>query len=361
MKHTNSMPSEEEMRHAIAARDESYEGRFVFGVITTGVFCRPGCPARPAKQENLRFFTDAETASKAGLRPCKRCMPTEVASGTDNLAQLARYIEEHADETLTLAELAKIAGLSGTRFQRAFKRTFGTSPKAYQDEFRLRSFKAALKRGDTVTKAIFDSGFGSTSRVYGEAARNIGMTPSTYRKGGAGETIAYAYRQTSLGGLLMAATDGGVCFTQFGEDVTSLLDQLRTEFPNAELTESHAHDSSDLDDWITALDAHFSSGLPCPCLPIDLRGTAFQIKVWRFLISSGEGEVISYGKLAEGVDHAKAVRATASACGANRIAILVPCHRVLRGDGSIGGYRWGLARKRALLDIERARKTAAQP
>ena len=348
------------MRAAIARRDNSYDNRFVYGVITTGVFCRPGCAARAAKPENLRFFCDSDAAASAGLRPCKRCRPTEAARGIENLVAMARYIEAHASERLTLTRLAQRAGLSPSRFQRAFKNAFGVSPKGYQDQFRLQSFKDSLQHGERVTDAILDAGFGSTSRVYGAAARNIGMTPSAYRAGGRGETISYAYRQTSLGGLLMAATDHGVCFAQFGEDEPALLDQVRREFPHAELVASSAAASPALDDWIVALDEHVSAGSPRPELPLDLRGTAFQIKVWKFLLTLDEGDVISYGELAEGIDQRKAVRATATACGANRVAVLVPCHRVLRGDGSIGGYRWGLERKRALLDMERTRCAATQ-
>ena len=358
MKHTKPIPTEVEMRAAIAARDIDYDDRFVFGVVTTSVFCRPSCAARPARPENLRFFSDAEAAAEAGFRACKRCRPTEAASGMGNLVVMARYIEEHASERLTLAQLARHAGLSASRFQRAFKNAFGVSPKVYQDQFRLRRFKEALKHGGGVTDAIFDAGFGSTSRVYGAAARNIGMTPSSYRAGGEGETIAYAHRQTSLGGLLMAATDRGVCFAQFGDNAATLLDQVRSEFPNANLVASGAEDSPELDEWVAALDAHITSGSPVPDLPLDLRGTAFQIKVWKFLTTLDAGVVISYGELAKGIDQAKAVRAAATACGANRIAVLIPCHRVLRSDGGIGGYRWGLVRKRALLDMERARRAA---
>jgi AraC family transcriptional regulator of adaptative response/methylated-DNA-[protein]-cysteine methyltransferase len=284
----------------------------------------------------------------------------DTKSGLSRLVEIAEYIGTHADERLTLAGLAKQTGLSPSRFQRVFKAAFGVSPKAYQDAVRMKRFKAALKEGDDVTGAIFAAGFGSISRVYGDEMRNIGMTPKAYQSGGAGENIAYAYRDTALGPMIMAATERGVCFAHFGENRETLLEQLRAEFPKAKLATSPAQDAPELDAWIEALDANISQGAPRPDLPLDLRGTAFQIKVWRFLLSVREGDVISYGELAAGIKKPKAVRAVASACAANRIGVLVPCHRVLRGDGGLGGYRWGLERKRALLDAERSRKSTSQ-
>lgn len=348
------MPSEPEMREAIAARDKTQDHRFRYAVITTGVFCRPSCASRPARPENLRFFPDTESALTAGFRPCKRCRPTDTEPDPRNLVNVARFIEAHAEERLILRDLAGQAGLSPSRLQRAFKAEFGISPRAYQDAVRMKLLKTALKDGDGVTGAIFSAGYGSLSRVYGERARNIGMTPNAYRAGGAGETIAHARRNTALGPLLMAATDRGVCFAQFGEDPETLLAQLRAEFPNATLVASDAQEAPELDAWVAALQAHLAESAPRPDLPLDLRGTAFQMKVWRFLLSVPEGEVISYAELAAGIEQPRAARAVASACAANRIAVLVPCHRVLRGDGNLAGYRWGLDRKRALLDTERS-------
>jgi len=355
-----TIATEHEMRAAIAARDTSFDGRFYYGVVTTGVFCRPSCASRPARPENLRFFPDAESALAAGFRSCKRCRPVDIAPGLSSIVEAARYIESHADERLTLGELAKRAGLSPSRFQRVFKRAFGVSPRAYRDGVRMQRFKTSLKEGDNVTGAIYSAGYGSVSRVYGEQARNIGMTPRVYRAGGAGETIACVYRDTALGPMMMAATGRGVCFVQFGGNREELVGQLRAEFPKASIIDSPALGTPELDAWMDALDAHISQGAPRPDLPLDLRGTAFQTLVWRFLLSVREGEVISYGELAEQIEKPKAVRAVASACASNRVGVLVPCHRVLRGDGSLGGYRWGLERKRALLDAERSRKTAGR-
>jgi len=351
-----TLPSEAQMRAAVASRDRAFDGVFLYGVVTTGVFCVPSCRSRAARPENLRFFLDADEAERAGLRPCKRCRPREAAARRERLVETARFIQENAARRLPLAELAERMDLGPSSFQRLFKETFGVSPKAYQDAARLARFKSSLRAGEGVAEAVFEAGFGSTSRVYGEAARSLGMTPSVYRAGGAGETIFHACRQTALGSLLLAATPRGVCFAQLGEDAPPLLERLRAEFPAAELVASRAQASPELDRWIEALDAHLSQGAPRPDLPLDLRGTAFQIRVWRYLLEIPEGDVQSYGEVAAGVGRPKAVRAAASACAANRIAVLVPCHRVLRGDGQLGGYRWGLARKRALIDLERARQ-----
>lgn len=280
-----------------------------------------------------------------------------IADGrTTRLIQaLAGYIERNAAESLPLAHLAKQAHLSSAHLQRTFKAVLGVSPKMYQDAVRLRHLKGGLKSGKSVLDAITDAGFESTSRIYSHAPRNLGMTPSAYRRGGAGESIAYAGRDTAMGPLLMAATDRGVCFAQFGENQESLIVQLQREFPNASHIPSRMVDSSELDAWIQAFEAHIAGDAPRPELPLDLRGTAFQIRVWRFLLLVPEGSLVSYTELAAGVNSPRAVRAAASACAANRVAVLVPCHRVLRGDGGLGGYRWGIDRKRVLIDQERAR------
>ena len=354
------MPSEQEMRAAIAKRDKSYDGAFFYGVITTAVFCQPSCASRPAKPENLRFFPSIEAAMRAGFRPCKRCQSSEAIPGITRVVEIARYIETHVNERLTLANLAKLAELSPSRLHRIFKETLGISPKAYQDAVRMRHFKQSLQKGEGVTDAIFSSGFGSISRVYGEATRNMGMTPRAYRAGGSGEIISYAFCTTVLGLMMMAATDKGVCFVQFGDDEDSLISKLKEEFPNAELQASPAQEAPELDAWIKALDQHISQGAPRPDLPLDMRGTAFQMQVWQFLLSIREGDVLSYSDVAARIDKPKAVRAVASACAKNSIGVLIPCHRVLRGDGGLGGYRWGLERKRALLDAERERQAGLE-
>lgn len=348
-----SIPSRQQMFSALADRDASFDGVFYYGVITTGVYCRPSCASRPARRENIRFFSSPHAAADAGFRPCKRCRPDNLKDEVEKLAELARFIEAHAEEKLTLSSLSGAAGLSPSRLQRVFKAAFGISPKQYQDAVRLGRLKQALRRGEDVTGAIYAAGYGSVSRVYGEASRSIGMTPASYRAGGKGEQICFACRDSVLGPLLMAATARGICFAQFGTSEAALVAQLRAEFPRAVIERSHATAGSELDAWICALDAYLDSNGPHPDLPLDLRGTAFQLKVWRFLLGIEAGEVVSYGEVAKAIGSPRAVRAAASACGANRVGVLVPCHRVLRGNGELGGYRWGADRKRALLDIER--------
>lgn len=347
----------------LRARDAAADGTFVYAVTTTGVFCRPSCPARPARPENIRIFTTTAAAEAAGFRACLRCHPLALEGRdpmTARVQELAGFIRDHADEALPLARLAEQAGISPFHLQRSFKAVLGVSPKEYQAAERLRGFKSRLRAGDSVLGATFETGYGSTSRVYEQVDGGLGMTPSAYRDGGAGETIHYAVRETAMGLLMMAATVRGVCFVQFGDDASAMLGQLAAEFPKAVCLPAEPA-GVQLDAWIDALNRHLSQGAPRPDLPLDLRGTAFQIRVWRFLLSIKRGDVVSYGELAEAIGSPRAVRAAGTACGANRVAVLVPCHRVLRGDGSLGGYRWGLERKRALLDGERAARAAASP
>ncbi|MCK7594503.1 bifunctional transcriptional activator/DNA repair enzyme AdaA [Pseudomarimonas salicorniae] len=273
-------------------------------------------------------------------------MPVERATDSA-LCRLARQIIERPGESWPLSELAARHGLSAAAFQRRFVALFGVSPRQLRDAARMGQLKQALRAGRGVTEAIHEAGFGSTSRVYEPAQRDLGMTLSAYRKGAAGEEISWAARRTGLGWLLMAATARGVCFAQFGSGRHALLADLQREFPRARLTASSAGDA--LDAWIEALERHLAGRAPRPQLPLDLRGTAFQIQVWEFLVGLHEGETRSYGELAAALGRPRAARAAAAACAANRVAVLVPCHRVLRGDGSLGGYRWGEARKRALL------------
>ncbi len=266
---------------------------------------------------------------------------------------LAAYIERNATEPLPLAHLAARAQLSPTHLQRTFTAHLGVSPKAFHDAARFALLKRGLRDGKKIIDAIADAGFESTSRVYGSTTRNLGMTPSIYRDGGAGQTLTHAFRETAFGPLLLAATDRGVCFAQFGTDESALIDQLQSEFPRATLGRFSAQDAPELEAWIEALEAHLVGTAPRPSIPLDLRGTSFQIRVWKFLLTVPEGAVMSYGELARGIGLPRAVRAAAAACAANQVAVLVPCHRVLRADGKLGGYRWGIERKRRLLARER--------
>jgi AraC family transcriptional regulator, regulatory protein of adaptative response / methylated-DNA-[protein]-cysteine methyltransferase len=273
------------------------------------------------------------------------------------LESVARYIDAHADESLPLDTLAAQAALSPWHFQRRFKAHFGVSPKQYQDGCRQRRLRAALRSGVPVVEARVDAGLSSADHVYGAATPLLGMPAGRYRRGGAGETLHYVCQTTIEGPLLMAASEVGVCFAEFGTDETGLLAQLAHEFPQATLQPA-APDRGGLAQWMAALNAHLSGSRPAPDLPVDLRGTAFQIKVWRFLRTLPSGARVTYTDVAHGIGESRAVRAAASACGANRIALLVPCHRVLRGDGGLGGYRWGVERKRRFLEREAALPSA---
>ncbi len=345
-------------REAVHQRRAALDGSFVYAIPGSTVYCRPSCTARRPRPDGLRFYPDPDQAEAAGLHPCRRCAPHQAPRPdptTLTLIDLSRHLQDHADVSLTLQDLAGWSGLSPGHLQRRFKALFGVTPRQFQAGARLRRLKSRLRAGASITDAMHDAGYGSASRLHAQADGRLGMTPSAYRAGGAGEIIHHACRDTALGPLMMAATTRGVCFVQFGEDRSGLLEQLTAEFPRAELRASGAQDSSALDAWISALDAYLSQHGERPELPLDLRGTAFQLKVWEFLIRSREGEVLSYTELARGIGSPKAVRAAASACAANRIAVLVPCHRVLRGDGGLGGYRWGLPRKRLLIDAEHRR------
>ncbi|WP_396225058.1 bifunctional transcriptional activator/DNA repair enzyme AdaA [Gemmatimonas sp.] len=270
------------------------------------------------------------------------------------MRQLAAFIEAHASERLPLARLAGEVHMSPHHLQRTFRAVMGVSPHQYQAARRLSQFKEALRTGQAVLAATYAAGYGSSSRVYEQVTGGLGMTPSAYRAGGAGESIVYAVRETGFGALLMAATARGVCQVEFGDDGDGLVARLHDHYPRATIEAAVESAREPLDAWMEALAAHVEGDGPCPQLPLDVRGTAFQIKVWRFLLSVPAGSVVSYGEVAAGIGHPEAVRAVGTACGANRLAVLIPCHRALRADGSLGGYRWGLTRKRALLDRERA-------
>ena len=347
---------------ALVARDAVADGRFVYGVKTTGVYCRPSCKSRQPLRQNVQFFATGAQARAAGFRGCRRCQPDALAKQSviaTSMIELSRYIEAHAAEPLPLARLQSKSGFSASHLQRSFKAVLGVSPKEFQSAARLRQLKTHLRDGEAIAGAVYGAGFGSASRVYEQVDGRLGMTLSAYRSGGAGQTIAYVCRTTALGLILMAATERGVCFVQFGDSEALLLAQLQREYPKAAVLRSSNQDSPQLNAWIIALDNYLSDGGARPDLPLDLRGTAFQIQVWRFLLQIADGSVVSYGEVASGIGLPKAVRAAAGACAANRIAVLIPCHRVLCADGKLGGYRWGVARKRTLIDAERRARVSA--
>ena len=277
------------------------------------------------------------------------------ATNTDLMVQLARYIEANADQKLTLNHLADWSGLSPSYLQRRFVAVFGVSPRALQDEYRMRRARQALRDNQDVTGALYDAGYGSSSRFYEKAARQLGMTPGRYRQGAAGESISYLCSPVANVDLLMlAASERGLCHAAFGNDASALLAALQAEFPRAQLRASPAGNDAQLQAWMAALAVHLEQRTPQPDLPLDLRGTAFQIRVWQFLQTIPAGRTVTYTEVAQAIGSPRAARAVASACARNRIALVVPCHRVIRGDGGMGGYRWGLERKRRLLATESA-------
>lgn len=342
---------------AVLARDRSADGRFVYSVRSTGIFCRPSCPARRPNPENVAFHDSPDAARSAGFRPCMRCRPEAVQAGDEPpewVARLCRHIAQ-ADGTPPLAELAAIAGLSPSHLQRRFKANTGLSPREYALAIRADRLRERLAAGAaSVTEAIHAAGFGSSSRFYERSDDMLGMTPTAYRKGGANQLIHFASGRCTLGLVLVASGDRGICAILLGDDTKALLADLARRFPNAHLTPAEAGFEATVAAVIRLVDDPARG----TALPLDLRGTAFQQQVWKALQAIPAGQTASYTELANRVGRPRAVRAVAAACAANPIAVAVPCHRALRSDGALAGYRWGLARKRALLARERAAAAA---
>lgn len=348
-----SLPAPDTAWQAVVTRDRAADGRFVYAVRTTGVFCRPSCASRRARRENVAFYVDAAAARAAGFRPCKRCRPEEPPEdpAAKAVTRARAYLDAHAEERVTLAVLARAAGLSAGHLQRTFTRLVGLSPKAYAAARRAERLRAGLRAGGTVSRAVYDAGFGSGSRVYESAHRLLGMTPGSFKQGGRGMTLRYSIVTSPLGRLLVAATDRGVAAVLPGDRDEVLVRELRAQFPDAGLARVDRGDA-----WLRDLVRRVAEEVRRPgqgaSIPLDLHGTAFQWKVWQALTAIPAGETRTYTEVARRIGRPRAVRAVASACAANRVAVVVPCHRVLRRDGSLGGYRWGLPRKRALLARE---------
>jgi AraC family transcriptional regulator, regulatory protein of adaptative response / methylated-DNA-[protein]-cysteine methyltransferase len=359
----NRIMDQERCWQAVRSRDAAEDGTFYYGVLTTGVYCRPSCAARTPKRENVRFYAEPTDAERDGLRACLRCKPLDLGQEgrmRERMLALCRYIDENAGESLTLDQLSQQARLSPAYLQRTFKAIVGVSPKQYLDQRRLQGFKQTLRSGDQdVTGAIFDAGFGSLSRLYERVGTQLGMTPMEYRAGGRGVAISYATSNTALGLLLLGATDRGLCFLQFGDTAEPLFAALRKEYPNAALQPMPHPPPDTFQQWMAALNRHLEGHQPDLRLPLHVRATAFQLKVWRYLQSIPSGSVESYQEVAVGIGQPKAARAVARACASNVVALAIPCHRVIRGTGELGGYRWGLERKRVLLDGERAQRAAS--
>lgn len=342
---------------AVATRDTGADGHFVYAVRTTGVYCRPGCASRRPRRENVAFFRLPEAARAAGFRACLRCRPDAAPAADPQLAlvrRAARLIEETLDAPLSLSELAERAGASPFHLHRLFRRHLGIAPKAYGDALRMRTVRRSLKEGEPIAGALYEAGFGSSSRLYERASAQLGMTPGQFRRGAPGEDIRYCLAGSPLGRLLVAATAKGVCFLALGEEDGRLVGELGAEFPRARLAE----DAAGLGPWVEIVLAYLSGEAPHPALPLDLRGTAFQRLVWETLQTIPPGETTTYAALAARIGSPRAIRAVGRACATNPVSLAVPCHRVLRGDGALAGYRWGLARKRALIDREAARAGA---
>jgi AraC family transcriptional regulator of adaptative response/methylated-DNA-[protein]-cysteine methyltransferase len=341
---------------AIQRRDASNDGRFVYGVITTGVYCKPSCASRRALRKNVRFYATPADAERDGLRACLRCNPRQIRSDVIDarIRKACEIIQRHADQPLSLKEIAAQVHLSPFHFQRSFKAVVGLSPKEFHEAQRVHNLKAGLKSGASVTAAIYDAGFGSSSRVYEKVDTRLGMTPQQYRQGGRGIAISHAAAQTPLGLVMIGATDRGICFIQFGDDESALERQLLAEYPAAMHAPMPDDQRETFAAWMRALSAYLEGNAAALDLPLDVRGTAFQMRVWRYLQTIPFGDVQSYAEVARGIGQPSAARAVAQACASNTIALAIPCHRVIRGSGELGGYRWGLERKRALIDGERA-------
>lgn len=335
---------------SVVAKDKTADGQFYTAVATTGIYCRPSCAARRPKRENVTFYDTCAEAEAAGYRPCKRCKPNELVLGAQHAAKVAeacRLITE-AEVLPKLDDLARAVGLSPFHFHRLFKSIVGVTPKAYATATRQQRVREKLGRSTSVTEAIYDAGFNSNGRFYATASEVLGMTPTSYRAGGANAEIKFAVAQCSLGAILVAASGKGVCAIFLGDDPNELVHEVQDRFPNASLIGG--------DSEFEKLVAHVVGFVETPRaewdLPLDIRGTAFQHRVWQALRAIPPGETVSYAELATRVGDHKAVRAVAGACAANHLAVVIPCHRVVRTDGSLSGYRWGVERKRILIERE---------
>lgn len=345
---TATWNSDDDRWEAVTRRDPLADGAFFYGVKTTGVFCRPSCASRQPRRENVAFFADAGGARAAGFRDCKRCQPGGLPRELEIVNRACAALDADPQQRLTLAQLSDAVHVSPFHLQRLFKRVVGVSPRQYQAAQRGAALRDALKSGADVTRATLDAGFNSPSRMYDSASAELGMAPSEYRRKGAGLTVRYASAPTSLGFVLVAATDKGICKIGFGDDAAFLVDELRGEFANAALLD----DPERLAPFIAQIDAYLRGTRQDFDLPLDIAATAFRQRVWDALRRIPYGQTRSYTEIAQAVGAPRAVRAVASACATNPVALAIPCHRVVQKGGALAGYRWGLPRKAALLDNE---------
>jgi AraC family transcriptional regulator of adaptative response/methylated-DNA-[protein]-cysteine methyltransferase len=340
---------------SVLNRDAAADDDFFYGVTTTHIYCRPSCPSRRPKRENITFFSSSEAAERSGFRACHRCQPNRPKSPNAAIQRARAYIDEHAgdlDRRITLSLLSDHAGLSPYHLQRKFKQTVGLTPAQYIRARKSEKLKTELRRGETVSRASFGAGYGSSSRAYEDAAARLGMTPAAYKHGGAGTHIGYVLTKTSLGVLLVGATERGVCAVTLGDSEAEVETALAKEYPAAARRRVDPSET-ELDAWVSAVVAAIEDDRSATDVPVDVQASAFQWKVWRELQKIPLGQTRSYSDIAAAIGAPSSVRAVASACANNRVALVIPCHRVIRQSGDLGGYRWGLQRKKRLLEKER--------
>lgn len=346
---------EESCWEATLRRDTGLDGAFVYAVRSTGIYCRPSCPARRPRRDQVLFFPAPDAAERAGFRACRRCRPRQAAPQADLVHRACRYIDEHLDGPLTLEALGAALEVSPYHLQRTFKRVMRITPRQYAEVRRVEHVKTHLRDGGDVTTALYDAGYGSSSRFYERAGAHLGMTPSAYRRGARGLRITYTIVDCALGRLLVGTTERGVCAVSLGDRDADLEAFLNREYPAAEIS----REDDDHAAWVDAIVRHLDGREPQLDLPVDVQATAFQWRVWETLRAIPYGSTRSYGEIARAIGEPAAARAVAKACATNPVAVVIPCHRAVRGDGGTGGYRWGVARKRALLERERAASAAA--
>jgi AraC family transcriptional regulator, regulatory protein of adaptative response / methylated-DNA-[protein]-cysteine methyltransferase len=338
----------EEKWQAVIARDPEFEGSFVFAVRSTGVYCRPSCPSRRARRENVEFFSGPDTAEQAGFRACQRCRPREPSPNSKLVARVCGYLEANVDEKITLANLGELVGLSPFHLQKVFRHTLGVSPRQYVERLRLDRLKRSLRDGETVNDALYDAGFSSRSRLYDKIPGQLGVNPGTLRRGGQGLQIHYTIMDSPLGRLLLGATDAGICAVCMGASDSEVEERLVEDYPDASL----GRNDEGMNRWVSFFKKYFEGQSFPSDLPIDVRATAFQWKVWKKIQSIPYGQTISYAGLAKALGNPRGARAVANACANNRVALVVPCHRVVGKGGDLRGYKWGLERKQSLLSHE---------